>query len=81
MQAYKDVASDFADLYDDYKDMEARGVKFHPVISFVLLEYYGLTLMRIYNLTKDSSLLDRVIALYQEGAEVALKLDTRFRLY
>lgn len=81
LQAYKDVASDFADLYDDYKDMEARGVKFHPVISFVLLEYYGLTLMRIYNLTKDSSLLDRVIALYQEGAEVALKLDTRFHLY
>ncbi len=81
LQAYKDVASDFSDLYDDYKDMEARDVKFHPVISFVLLEYYGLTLMRIYNLTKDSSLLDRVIALYQEGAEVALKLDTRFRLY
>ena len=67
LQAYKDVASDFSDLYDDYKDMEARDVKFHPVISFVLLEYYGLTLMRIYNLTKDSSLLDRVIALYQES--------------
>lgn len=26
LQAYKDVASDFSDLYDDYKDMEARDV-------------------------------------------------------
>lgn len=81
IDAYKAVADDFEDLYNEYQDLCAKNVKMHPLIRFVLLEYYGLTLMRIYTLSPNKAMLAQIISLYEESVPVAQGMDTHFKLF
>lgn len=80
---YKIVADAFKELNEEYNVFVENGIKFHPIISFVLLEYYGLSLMKVFNLSteKDPLMADKIIDLFKQCLDVAVKMDTRFALY